>query len=69
VRAGAASVNALLGDVELALRRHIGEAAQYDDITLLAFRRNPDQREFPTGRMVVTEPAPGFNAGGKKNRR
>jgi phosphoserine phosphatase RsbU/P len=70
VRAGAASVTAMLGDVESALRGHIGEAAQYDDITLLAFRRNAERREHPTGQMpAVTQMPPGYGSPAKRGRR
>lgn len=49
LRRGASSVTALLGDVETAVKRHIGSAAQYDDITLFAIRRNPMHRDQTTG--------------------
>jgi sigma-B regulation protein RsbU (phosphoserine phosphatase) len=44
VRAGSPSVTAMLGDVEAAVMRHIRDAPQFDDITLLALRRNGERR-------------------------
>ncbi|MDI1482797.1 GAF domain-containing SpoIIE family protein phosphatase [Polyangium sp. y55x31] len=67
LRGGAPSVTAMLGDVVAALRNHIGGAAQFDDITLLALRRNPSRREFPTGQYRVIEPI--AQGSGKRNRR
>ncbi|MDI3288938.1 GAF domain-containing SpoIIE family protein phosphatase [Polyangium sp. 15x6] len=67
LRGGAPSVTAMLGDVVAALRNHIGSAAQFDDITLLALRRNPPRREFPTGQYRMLEPI--AQAVGKRNRR
>jgi sigma-B regulation protein RsbU (phosphoserine phosphatase) len=49
VRCGSSSVTTLLGDIEAAVKQHIGSAAQYDDITLFAIRRNPMHREETTG--------------------
>lgn len=54
VRRGSSSVTALLGNVEAAVKKHIGSAAQYDDITLFAIRRNPMHRDENTGRHNVT---------------
>ncbi|MDC0740192.1 PP2C family protein-serine/threonine phosphatase [Polyangium mundeleinium] len=67
LRGGAPSVTTMLGDVVAALRHHIGGAAQFDDITLLALRRNPTRRDFPTGQYRVIEPI--VQATGKRNRR
>lgn len=54
VRRGSSSVTAMLGNIEAAVKRHIGTAAQYDDITLFAIRRNPMHREDTTGRHNIT---------------
>jgi len=54
VRRGSSSVTALLGNIEAAVKRHIGPAAQYDDITLFAIKRNPLHRETTTGQHNVT---------------
>ncbi len=67
-RVGFPSVTALLGEIEGALRRHIGEASQYDDITLLALRRNPERRDFPTSQMPATIPPAGLAQFGKRRR-
>jgi len=67
VRVESPSVTALLGDVVAALRSHIGNAAQYDDITMLALRRNPPRRDFPTGQYRVIEPS--GQGPGRRNRR
>jgi phosphoserine phosphatase RsbU/P len=53
VRRGSTSVTALLGNIETAIKKHIGTAAQYDDITLFAIRRNPQHREVSTGQHDV----------------
>jgi len=68
IRAGLPSVTALLGELEGALRRHIGEASQYDDITMLALRRNPERRDFPTSQLVATVRPPSFPGLGKRRR-
>ncbi|MDI1448383.1 GAF domain-containing SpoIIE family protein phosphatase [Polyangium sp. 6x1] len=67
LRGGAPSVTAMLGDVVGALRHHIGSASQFDDITLLALRRNPPRRDFPTGQYRVIEPI--AQTSGKRTRR
>ncbi|HVK66932.1 MAG TPA: GAF domain-containing SpoIIE family protein phosphatase [Polyangium sp.] len=67
LRGGSPSVTTMHGDVVAALRHHIGSAAQFDDITLLALRRNPTRRDFPTGQYRVIEPI--VQAAGKRNRR
>lgn len=54
VRRGSSSVTALLGNIEAAVKRHIGPVAQYDDITLFAIKRNPLHRETNTGQHNVT---------------
>lgn len=54
VRRGSSSVTALLGNIETAVKKHIGTAAQYDDITLFAIKRNPQHREESTGKLNVT---------------
>ncbi len=54
VRRGASSVTAMLGDLEAAVKKHIGSASQYDDITLFAIKRNPQHRDDSTGRINVT---------------
>jgi len=54
VRRGSSSVTALLGNIEAAVKKHIGPAAQYDDITLFAIRRNPQHRDESTGQHNVT---------------
>ncbi|MBK9262488.1 MAG: SpoIIE family protein phosphatase [Polyangiaceae bacterium] len=54
VRHGSSSVTALLGTIETAVKKHIGSAAQYDDITLFAIRRNPMHRGDATGQHNVT---------------
>jgi serine phosphatase RsbU (regulator of sigma subunit) len=48
LRKGSSSVTTLLGEVEAAVKRHIGPASQYDDITLFAIRRNPAHRADST---------------------
>jgi sigma-B regulation protein RsbU (phosphoserine phosphatase) len=54
VRQGSSSVTSLLGNIEAAVKKHIGPVAQYDDITLFAIKRNPHHRDESTGRMNVT---------------
>lgn len=54
VRRGSSSVTALLGNIETAVKKHIGSAAQYDDITLFAIRRNPQHRDVSTGQHNIT---------------
>ena len=54
VRRGSSSVTALLGNIESGVKKHIGPAAQYDDITLFAIRRNPLHRQESTGQHSVT---------------
>jgi phosphoserine phosphatase RsbU/P len=55
VRRGSSSVTALLGNIEAAVKRHIGPAAQYDDITLFAIKRNSQHRDTTaTGQLNVT---------------
>lgn len=54
VRRGSSSVTALLGNIDAAVKKHIGPAAQYDDITLFAIKRNPHHRDESTGRLNVT---------------
>lgn len=55
VRKGSSSVTALLGNIENAVKKHIGPAAQYDDITLFAIKRNPHHRDdTSTGKLNVT---------------
>ncbi len=70
LRHGASSVTAMLGDVVHAIRGHVGSNAQYDDITLLALRRNPPRRDNPTGQFHfrATELPPPPNPG-KRTRR
>jgi sigma-B regulation protein RsbU (phosphoserine phosphatase) len=58
------SVTAMLGEIESSLRAHIGTASQFDDITLLALRRNPGSDESSTGSMSRTEPPPAPARGG-----
>jgi sigma-B regulation protein RsbU (phosphoserine phosphatase) len=58
------SVTAMLGEIESALRAHIGTAPQFDDITLLALRRNPGRDESGSGSMSRTEPPPAPARGG-----
>lgn len=41
VAAGAASAEALVGDIERQLKAHIADAPQFDDITMMALRRRP----------------------------
>lgn len=54
VRNGSSSVTELLGNIDRAVKNHIGPAAQYDDITLFAIKRNPYHRDGSTGRGSVT---------------
>lgn len=54
VRRGSSSVTELLGNIDTAVKNHIGPAAQYDDITLFAIKRNPHHRAESTGRLNVT---------------
>ena len=69
VRGGSPSVTAMLGEIEVALRRHIGEAPQYDDITLLALHRNGLRRDVPTVSMPATVPPPAVDPSGRRTRR
>ncbi len=69
VRRGAPSVTSMLGDIENAVKHHIGDAAQYDDITLLALRRNAIRRDNPTSQLTLTIPPPDWNAAGKRPKR
>ncbi|UQA60864.1 PP2C family protein-serine/threonine phosphatase [Polyangium aurulentum] len=70
IRKKLSSVTAMLGEIEAALRAHIGTAPQFDDITLLALRRNPGRDESGST-MSRTEPppAPARVAGGLASRR
>jgi sigma-B regulation protein RsbU (phosphoserine phosphatase) len=71
LRKGAPSVAALLGSIEAALRAHVGQAAPFDDITLLSLRRNAS---FMQGGEVATQtqrpppfgPAMGLGRRGRK---
>ena len=43
VARGASSAQALVSDIDARLKAHIGDAPQFDDITMLAVRRTPDE--------------------------
>lgn len=73
VRGGAPSVTAMLGDIESAVMRHIGDASQFDDITLLALRRNAERRGgFQTAVLPATPATvapPPADSSGRRSRR
>ena len=54
VRQGSASVTALLGESHSAVKKHIGSASQYADITLFAIKRNPLHGAESTEQHTVT---------------
>ncbi len=54
VRRGSSSVTALLGNIDAAVKSHIGPAAQYDDITLFAIKRNTLHKDHTTGKLNAT---------------
>ena len=49
VAAGAASAEALVGDIERQLKAHIADAPQFDDITMMALRRRIDTETRAAG--------------------
>jgi len=68
VRQGAASVTSMLDELEQALRAHVGSAAQYDDITMLALRRNPLRRDSSTNQVSSLQTMPTLVGTGRGSR-